>query len=152
MQTISSQKGLIWLSSKIISTSYTLIIYQTLKTYIQICDINILNSGNISLYISFLIINWYKLHRYYCSYFIDPTCRSVLIVTQSRPRTRILQWCHAWKWQPRQYTLESATAFADSAQVCASIDNVVFGLHVTRKQKICLIWKPVIVCKDRCTF
>jgi len=36
-----------------------------------------------------------------------------------RPRTRMVQWCHVWRWQPRQCTSQSVMAFADSAQgVC----------------------------------
>ena len=33
-----------------------------------------------------------------------------------RPRTRMVKWCHAWKWQPRQCTLKSLMVFVDSAQ------------------------------------
>ena len=36
-----------------------------------------------------------------------------------RPRTRMVQWCHVWRWQPRQCTSQNVMAFADSAQgVC----------------------------------
>ena len=36
-----------------------------------------------------------------------------------RPRTRMVPWCHVWRWQPRQCTSQSLMAFADSAQgVC----------------------------------
>jgi len=35
------------------------------------------------------------------------------------PRTRMVQWCHVWRWQPRQCTSQSVMAFTDSAQgVC----------------------------------
>jgi len=40
-------------------------------------------------------------------------------VLDCRPRTRMVQWCHFWRWQPRQCTSQSVMAFADSAQgVC----------------------------------
>ena len=35
-----------------------------------------------------------------------------------RPRTRMVQWCHVWRLQPRQCTSQSVMAFADSAQGC----------------------------------
>ena len=28
-----------------------------------------------------------------------------------RPRTRMVQWCHVWRWQPRQCTSQSVMAF-----------------------------------------
>ena len=31
-------------------------------------------------------------------------------------RTRMVQWCHAWKWQPRQCTLNSIMVFVGNAQ------------------------------------
>jgi len=37
-------------------------------------------------------------------------------VLNYRPRTKMVQWCHVWRWQPRQCTLQSVMAFADSAQ------------------------------------
>ena len=40
-------------------------------------------------------------------------------IARCRPRTRMVQWCHVRRWQPRQCTSQSAMAFADSAQgVC----------------------------------
>ena len=54
---------------------------------------------------------------------------------------------HVWKWQPRQYSLESVMAFADSDQGFASPEDVVFEVHMTRQQKMCLVRKPEIIKK-----
>ena len=62
-------------------------------------------------------------------------------------RSRMVQWCHVWRWQPRQCTSQSVMAFADSAQGCATPEDVVLRVHVTWQQKMCLVRKPDIVKK-----
>ena len=60
-----------------------------------------------------------------------------------RPQTRMVQWCHVWRWQPRQCTSQSVMAFADSSIP----ENVNLRVHVTWQQKMCLVRKPDIVKK-----
>ena len=36
-------------------------------------------------------------------------------IARCRPRTWMVQWCHVWRWQPRQCTSQSVMAFADTA-------------------------------------
>ena len=38
------------------------------------------------------------------------------LTAHCHPQTRMVQWCHVWRWQPRQCTCQSVMAFADSAQ------------------------------------
>jgi len=47
-----------------------------------------------------------------------------------RPRTRMVQWCHVWRWQPWQSTSQSVMAFA-VIKGEGTPEDAVLRVHVT---------------------